>query len=163
MLDFAFSKDTADPSSIEGKLERSIHFRAGKIVRIFGPSSRNCCATFLSEFRQLPVAWIDRDLPFEPDDLRRKNLDLEKILFIHGEEDIHWALSFVIRSKAFPIIVFRNNSFSPDRLNIIRTKLLRANAMMFLLSDSSLPRECFDEEFFAFEHSHFLAFPGGES
>ncbi len=162
MLDFAFSKETAEPIAVEGKLERSIHFRAGKIVRIFGPSSRSCCATFLSELRHLPAAWIDSDMSSVPEDLQRKNLDWEKILFIHGEEDIHWALSYVIRSRVFPLIVFHSNSFPADRLEIIRTKLLRANAMMFLLSDSSLPRELFDEEFFAFEHSHFLAFPGGE-
>ncbi len=163
MLDFAFSKDTTEPTSLDGKLEKSIHFRAGKIVRIFGPSSRNCCATFLSELRHLPAAWIDSDMPIVPEEIQRKNLDWNKTLFINGEEDINWALSYVIRSRVFPLIVFRHNCFPAERLQIIRAKLLRANAMLFLLSDSNFPREYFDEEFFAFEHSHFIAFPGGES
>lgn len=78
----------------------------GSLVEISGPEAHRQAARILAENRGLPAAWIEHNLEGMPDDVLRARLDFDKVLFINGRRDATWALSSMVTSKEFPIVVY---------------------------------------------------------
>jgi hypothetical protein len=156
MLDFQFSREISLPSEYDGD-PNSISFHPGKIVRIFGNGSKDVCARFLNHHYHSPAAWIDSEIHPLPMELRNMNLNWEKILFIHGEEDREWACKYLLSTKLFPILIFQSNRFSKKFFSSIREKLIQSNSMLILISNSSSIGKWIDEDFFAYEKTHIIS------
>lgn len=78
----------------------------GSLIEISGPEARRQAARILAENRGLPAAWIEQNLEALPDDVFRARMDFDKVLFINGRRDSTWAVSSMVSSREFPIVVY---------------------------------------------------------
>lgn len=158
MLDFALSKNSiAFNPTEEITNAKQMNFRPGKVIRVFGPNAESCCATFLSEFRNTPIAWIGSEGEKTLRQVNDRNIDWKKILFVHGKEDRDWALMYLLKTGIFPVFIFQSDSCQPKFLEKILPLLLRKNAMLFLLCEQSPGKKWFEEEYFAYQANQVLS------
>ena len=163
MLDFALPKNNSAPTPTDGILDtNNVVFRAGKVIRIFGPGAESCCATLLTEMRNKPIAWVGSEGSKTLNQLEHKKLDWRKILFVHGKEDREWALIYLLKTGIFPILVFQSDAYDAQFLKETQSLLLRKNAMMFFLGEKDSKDKWADEEYFAYQNNHFLLVSEGK-
>lgn len=78
----------------------------GSLIEISGPEARLQAARILSENPGLPAAWIEQNLEAMPDDIFRVRMNFDKVLFVNGRRDSAWAVSSMVTSRDFPIVVY---------------------------------------------------------
>jgi len=111
----------------------------GSLIEISGPDARLQAARILAENRQLPAAWIEQNLEALPDEVLRTRMDFKKILFINGRRDSSWAISSVLTSQLFPIVVFYAPYEDEKFLRRLRRQARESGASVLLLR----PEPCF--------------------
>lgn len=112
-------------SSLLGGLPR------GKLIEISGDENVANAAKFLSEHRNLTAAWIyDGDLPKEALDHK---INLNKVLFIKGDEDASWCASTLLKSQLFPVIIYQAEYKDEKTLRRFRLQAKQANTSFIIL------------------------------
>lgn len=107
----------------------------GSLIEISGPDARLQAARILSENRGLPAAWIEQNLEALPEDLLRTRMDFKKVLFINGRRDSTWAVSSVITSRQFPIVVFYAPYENEKFLRRLRRQARESGVSVLLLRE----------------------------
>lgn len=107
----------------------------GSLIEISGPDARQQAARILAENRHLPAAWIEQNLEALPDDLMRTKMDFKKVLFINGRRDSTWAVSSVLTSACFPIVVYYAPYENEKFLRRLRRQARETGASVLLLRD----------------------------
>jgi hypothetical protein len=107
----------------------------GSLIEISGPDARLQAARILAENRELPAAWIEQNLEALPDELLRTRMDFKKTLFINGRRDSTWAVSSVLSSRCFPIVVYYAPYENEKFLRRLRRQARESGASVLLLRD----------------------------
>lgn len=107
----------------------------GSLIEISGPQARQQVARILAENRQLPAAWIERNLESLPEEIFRTRMNFKKILFIDGDRDSAWAASSLINSQLFPIVVYCAPYENEKLLRRLRRQARESGSTVFLLRD----------------------------
>jgi hypothetical protein len=105
----------------------------GVLVEISGPEARRRAAQILIENQALPAAWIEQDLEALPGELFRSRLDFQKVLFINGRENSAWALSCLVKSGEFSVVVFYAPYENERFLRRLRREAKKARCTVLLL------------------------------
>lgn len=111
----------------------------GSLIEISGPDARLQAARILAENRHLPAAWIEHNLEALPECVLRTRMDFKKVLFINGRRDSAWAVSSVITSQQFPIVVYYAPYEDEKFLRRLRRQAKVSGASVLLLR----PNPCF--------------------
>lgn len=107
----------------------------GSLIEISGPEARLQAARILSQNRQLPSAWIEQNLEALPEEVFRAKMDFKKILFINGRRDSAWAISSILSSRLFPIVVFYAPYENEKFLRRLRRQARESGATVLLLRE----------------------------
>ena len=107
----------------------------GSLIEISGPDARLQAARILAENRHLPAAWIEQNLEALPEDLHRTRMDFKKVLFINGRRDSTWAVSSILNSRCFPIVVYCAPYENEKFLRRLRRQAKQTGASVLLLRD----------------------------
>ncbi len=108
----------------------------GSLIEISGPDARLQAARILAENRHLPSAWIEQNLEALPDDVLRTRMNFEKVLFINGRRDSAWAVSSMLSSRQFPIVVFYAPYENEKFLRRLRRQARDSGATVLLLREN---------------------------
>jgi hypothetical protein len=107
----------------------------GSLIEISGPDARLQAARILAENRALPAAWIEQNLEALPEEVLRTRMDFKKTLFINGRRDSTWAVSSVLSSRLFPIVVYYAPYENEKLLRRLRRQARESGASVLLLRD----------------------------
>ncbi|HEY8278423.1 MAG TPA: hypothetical protein VIH99_02290 [Bdellovibrionota bacterium] len=107
----------------------------GSLIEISGPEARIQAARILAENRGLPAAWIEQNLEALPDEVFRSKMDFKKTLFINGRRDSTWAISSLLRSRLFPLIVYYAPYENEKFLRRLRRQARQSGATVLLLRE----------------------------
>ncbi len=107
----------------------------GTIVEVTGPARVEWVLHFLSENRDLGVAWVEEKFESLPTAFEQRGVNLEKLFFVEAGENTLRAVRTSLRGKAFPCIV-APNLFQKDEKKLKALRLLaeKANSVLILLS-----------------------------
>jgi len=61
--------------------------------------------TVLAEHRGLRAAWVEERITAYPPALERRGVDLRQLLFVEARRDFFWALTQVVRSQLFKVVL----------------------------------------------------------
>lgn len=78
----------------------------GSLIEISGPEARLQAARILAANRGIAAAWIEHNLEALPDDVFRFRMNYDKVLFVNGRRDSTWAVSSMVSSGDFPVVVY---------------------------------------------------------
>lgn len=107
----------------------------GSLVEISGPEARLQAARILAKNRHLPSAWVEQNLEALPDDIFRVKMDFKKVLFINGRRDSAWAISSLINSQEFPVVVFSAPYENEKFLRRLRHQARKSGTTVLLLRE----------------------------
>ena len=82
----------------------------GALSEICGPGKTEFLVRFLAEHSKLRVAWIEEKISVYPYAIFQKQARLERVLFAETGTNSFWALTQVLRSQAFGVIVFSSTT-----------------------------------------------------
>lgn len=89
----------------------------GAITEISGRGKTEFVLKFLKENSELQVAWIERTFSAYPFAFLQNEVDLRRVLFIEGEQELDWCVYQVLRTQAFHAVVV----YAPElELNSLR-------------------------------------------
>jgi len=135
----AMSTETAkesSPSTIpQQALPNNGLLPEGSLIEISGPQARIQAARILAENRGLPAVWIEQNLEALPDDIFRTRMDFDKVLFVNGRRDSTWAVSSMISSCEFPIVVYFAPYENEKFLRRLRRQASESGSTVLLLRD----------------------------
>ena len=132
MHSYAYAVETHNPPA--EKTSRYLDFPIG-VVEISGPERFEGAARFLEENPWFHAAWVEKDLSTLPDSVTARDLDLRKILFIDGGKDASWAVSSMLKSGEFPIVVYHAPYGEVKELRRFRRQALQAKATLILIRE----------------------------
>jgi hypothetical protein len=107
----------------------------GSLIEISGPDARLQAARILAENSALPAAWIEQNLEALPEEVFRTKMDYDRVLFINGRRDSTWAVSSVITSRCFPIVVYYAPYENEKFLRRLRRQAKQSGASVLLLRE----------------------------
>lgn len=126
---------SSTPASTRAPLPDNGLLPHGSLIEISGPDARLQAARILSENRGLPAAWIEQNLEALPDDLFRVRMNFEKTLFVNGRRDSTWAVSAMVSSGEFPIVVYYAPYENEMFLRRLRRHARESGATVLLLRE----------------------------
>lgn len=77
----------------------------GVLTHLSGPRRTEAMLTVLAEHRGLRAAWVEERITAYPPALERRGVDLRQLLFVEARRDFFWALTQVVRSQLFKVVL----------------------------------------------------------
>ncbi len=128
-------RETQPVSAPQKPLPNDGFLPQGSLIEISGPDARLQAARILAENRLLPAAWIEQNLEALPDDLFRMKMNFDKVLFVNGRRDSTWAVSSMVTSGEFPIVVYYAPYENEKFLRRLRRQAKVSGATVLLLRE----------------------------
>ncbi len=107
----------------------------GSLIEISGPEARKQAARILSENPDFPAAWIEQNLEALTDDVLRTPMNFDKVLFLNGRRDSMWAVSSIVNSRQFPIVVYYAPYENEKFLRRLRRQARESGVSILLLRE----------------------------
>jgi hypothetical protein len=102
-LEAAFAKPPSQPSLGFSLLPGGLPL--GAITHLSGPGRTRASLQFLAEHPEIKAGWVEERLSAYPPGFAQAGVDLEKIFFVQAGAHLNWALSQVLRSGIFQLVV----------------------------------------------------------
>lgn len=118
------------PLSPAGGLSR------GALAEITGPGKTEAAAALLAENPGLRAAWVESRFSLLPSALPQRRVNLEKIFFVEAGAEAPWAVSAVLRSRLFPIVVYHAPYGEERELRRFQLLAEKAACTMLLLGEA---------------------------
>jgi hypothetical protein len=77
----------------------------GALIHVSGPRRTEAMLTLLAEHPGLRAAWVEERITAYPPALQRRGVDLGRLLFVEARRDFFWALTQVVRSQLFKVVL----------------------------------------------------------
>ena len=106
----------------------------GALVEITGSGKTEAVARLLAE-NPLPSAWVEADFSVFPSALLQRQVKLEQVFFIAAGKEAAWAVAAALRSRLFPLLVYRAPYGEERELRRFQLLAERSHATMILLGD----------------------------
>lgn len=128
-------RESSPAPSLQKELPNKGLLPEGSLIEISGPEARLQAARILAENRALPAAWIEQNLEALPENLFRMRMNFEKVLFINGRRDSTWAVSSMVASQEFPIVVYYAPYENEKFLRRLRRQARESGTTVLLLRE----------------------------
>jgi len=77
----------------------------GALIHVSGPHRTEALLALLAEHPQLRAAWLEERITAYPPAFEKRGVDLERLLFVEARCDFFWALTQVVRSQLFKVVL----------------------------------------------------------
>jgi len=116
----------------------------GALTHLDGPAATETALRCVAEQQSLAApqgraAWVEARISAYPPGLVQRGLDLACLLFVEGEAQYPWAVTELLRSQAFRVVVVA--SALPDAKSLRRLQLAAEGAGVLALLLAPLPEE----------------------
>jgi hypothetical protein len=125
----------SSPSPVQNPLPNDGLLPEGSLIEISGAEARLQAARILAQNPGVPAAWIEQNLEALPDEIFRMRMNFDKVLFVNGRRDSTWAVSSMITSRQFPVVVFCAPYENEKLLRRLRRQAREAGVTVLLLRD----------------------------
>jgi hypothetical protein len=128
-----FSREQALPYSL-----LSQGMPKGVLVEMTGAGKTESAVRFLAENPELGAAWIESSFSLYPPAVAQRQRSLENTFFVEAGKDSAWAASTILRSRLFPVVVYKAPYRDERELRRFQLLAERSRATMLLLGAKPL-------------------------
>lgn len=108
----------------------------GALIHVSGPRRTEAMLSVLAEHPGLRAAWVEERITAYPPALERRGVDLGQLLFVEARRDFFWALTQVVRSQLFKVVLVAS-SLRGEGVSLRQLQLAceRAGCAVVLIGD----------------------------
>jgi len=107
----------------------------GAITEISGFGKTEFVLQFLKENKDFKIAWIEKNFSAYPFGFLQKEIDLNRVLFIEGHEDVDWCAYQVLRAQVFQSVVLYADDLELNALRRIQLESEKSQAVTVWLTN----------------------------
>lgn len=107
----------------------------GAITEISGHGKTQFVLSFLTEHKDLKVAWIEKNFSVNPFGFLQNQVELNRIVFIEANEDLEWSIYQTLRTQSLEVVVIYAEDIPLRTLRRIQLQSEKAQAVTFWLTN----------------------------